>query len=282
MFSIGEFATTARVSVRVLRHYDALGLLPPAAVDPATGYRSCSAAQLGRLNRVLALKDLGLTLQQVRTVLDEEVGVQELHGMLRLRRAELAEQVAADAARLRAVEARLRTIEEEGTVGTQDVVVKDTEPVRVAELSAVAASFEPDEIGPVIQPLYGELHRRLAEAGIRPAGPGVSWYEHAGEHAEAVRVHAGVVVDAGQQARAGLEVTDLPAVRVATIVHHGPMDGVGATWQVLARWIEDSGHRPLGLGGEVYLDYCPEDPSNGVTELQIPVAPVSGGSPEGA
>ena len=278
MFSIGEFATVARVSVRMLRHYDALGLLPPAAVDPSTGYRSYSAAQLGRLNRVLALKDLGLTLQQVRVVLDEEVGAAELQGMLRLRRAELEAQVAADAARLRAVEARLRMIEEEGTMGTQDVIVKDTDPVRVAELSAVAASFEPDDIGPVIQPLYGQLHRRLAEAGIRPAGPGVSWYEHAGEaDGGAIRVHAGVVVAPHETARGGVQVTDRPAVRAATIVHHGPMEAVDATWQVLARWIEESGHRPLGLGGEVYLDYCPEDPSNGVTELQIPIAPAAAG-----
>ncbi|ABS03503.1 MerR family transcriptional regulator [Kineococcus radiotolerans] len=280
MFSIGEFATIARVSVRVLRHYDALGLLPPAAVDPATGYRSYSAAQLARLNRVLALKDLGLTLQQVRAVLDEEVGVQELHGMLRLRRAELTEQVAADTARLRAVEVRLQVIEEEGTMGTQDVIVKDTDPVRVAELSAVAASFEPDHIGPVIQPLYGELYRRLAQAGIQSAGPGVAWYEHVdggdGEEGEAVRVHAGVVVAAQEQARGGVQVTDRPGVRAATIVHHGPMDGVDATWQVLARWVADSGHRPLGLGGEVYLDYCPEDPADGVTELQIPIAPAAG------
>ncbi|GAA4988422.1 GyrI-like domain-containing protein [Kineococcus glutinatus] len=161
-------------------------------------------------------------------------------------------------------------------MGTQDVVVKDTDPVRVAELSAVAASFEPDDIGPVIQPLYGELHRRLGEAGIRPAGPGIAWYEYADGDGEAVRVHAGVVVAPHETTRGGVEVVDLPAVRAATIVHHGPMDGVDATWQVLARWIEDSGHRPLGLGGEVYLDYCPEDPSNGVTELQIPIAPETG------
>lgn len=277
MFSIGEFAALARVSVRVLRHYDALGLLPPAVVDPATGYRSYGAAQLGRLNRVLALKDLGLTLRQVRAVLDEEVGLEELRGMLRLRRAELAERVAADAARLRAVEVRLRSIEEEGTVGTQDVVVKDTDPVRVAELSAVAASFEPEAVGPVVQPLYERLHRALAEAGVRPAGPGVAWYEHEdGGDEGAVRVHAGVVVDAAQGDVGDVRVTDRPAVRVAAIVHHGPMDGVGPTWQVLARWVEDSGHRPLGLGGEVYLDYCPEDPSNGVTELQVPVAPAAG------
>ena len=279
MFSIGEFATIARVSVRMLRHYDALGLLPPAAVDPVSGYRSYSAGQLGRLNRLLALKDLGFPLQRVRAVLDEEVGLEELQGMLRLRRAELAAQVAADTARLRAVEARLRVIEEEGTMNTQDVVVKDTEPVRVAELSAVAASFEPDDIGPVIQPLYGELHRRLEEAGIRPAGPGISWYEHGGQDGGqdggAIRVHAGVVVGPQERARGGVQVTDLPAVRAATIVHHGPMEDVDATWQVLARWIEESGHRPLGLGGEVYLDYCPEDPSSGVTELQVPIAPAT-------
>ncbi|WP_323132603.1 GyrI-like domain-containing protein [Kineococcus indalonis] len=79
-----------------------------------------------------------------------------------------------------------------------------------------------------------------------------------------------------------MQVTDLPAVRAATIVHHGPMDGVDATWQLLARWIEDNGHRPLGLGGEVHLDYCPEDPSNGVTELQIPVAPAAGDPRDGS
>ena len=94
-----------------------------------------------------------------------------------------------------------------------------------------------------------------------------------------MRVHAGGVVAAQQSARGGAEVTDRPAARMATSVHHGSMDGADATWRVFARWMEDSGHRPLGLGGEVYLDYCPEDPSSGVTELQIPVAPVAAGGP---
>ena len=59
MFSIGDFARHGRVSVRMLRHYDALGLLRPAHVDPVTGYRSYRAAQLSRLNRIVALKELG-------------------------------------------------------------------------------------------------------------------------------------------------------------------------------------------------------------------------------
>ncbi|CAM5483743.1 MerR family transcriptional regulator OS=Streptomyces microflavus OX=1919 GN=Smic_47630 PE=4 SV=1 [Streptomyces microflavus] len=95
----------------MLRHYDAIGLLRPDRTDPATGYRFYGAAQLARLNRIIALKDLGFTLQQVRAVLDEQVGPEELRGMLRLRRAELAEAVAAASARLAQVEARLRSIE---------------------------------------------------------------------------------------------------------------------------------------------------------------------------
>lgn len=49
MFSIGDFAALGRVSVRMLRHYDAIGLLTPARTDPATGYRYYQADQLRRL-----------------------------------------------------------------------------------------------------------------------------------------------------------------------------------------------------------------------------------------
>jgi DNA-binding transcriptional MerR regulator len=141
MFSIGDFAKLGRVSVRMLRHYDAIGLLRPAAVDPASGYRFYNADQLRRLNRVIALKDLGFTLQQVQAILDDKVDVVELRGMLRLRRAQIEAQLADDATRLAGVEARLRMIEKEGHMGTEDVVLKEVAPLRVATLSAVAASY---------------------------------------------------------------------------------------------------------------------------------------------
>ena len=75
MFSIGDFAALGRVSPRMLRHYDAIGLLRPAVTDPATGYRHYQADQLRRLNRVIALKDLGLSLAQIADVIDDKVGV---------------------------------------------------------------------------------------------------------------------------------------------------------------------------------------------------------------
>lgn len=273
MFTIGDFARHGRVSVRMLRHYDAIGLLRPARVDPASGYRFYEAAQLARLNRVVALKDLGFTLDQVRTILDERVSTEELRGMLRLRRSELEAAVADAAARLTRVEARLRTIESEGRMPTEDVVVKSIPPVRIAELTGIADSYGPEDIGPVIQPLYGELCRRLDRAGVVPTGPGIAWYEDAPGRSGAVVVHAGLTVSAEPGESPDFSVVDLPGIeRAATVVHRGSMDGVVATAQVLARWIDAGGHRPTGYARELYLE-CPEDTADWVTELQVPIVP---------
>ena len=100
MLSIGEFARLAQVSPRMLRHDDAPGLLVPQYVDPGSGYRRYSASQLSRVNRLVALKDLGLTLEQVGPILDAKVELEELRGMLTLRRGQIADQIAADRSRL--------------------------------------------------------------------------------------------------------------------------------------------------------------------------------------
>jgi DNA-binding transcriptional MerR regulator len=269
MFGIGDFARHGRVSVRMLRHYDALGLLRPAHVDPATGYRSYEAAQLARLNRIVALKDLGFTLEQVRSILDDEVSVEELRGMLRLRRAELQSQIAADAARLAQVEARLQVIEREGAMPADDVQVKRVPAVRVAALTGLAAGFGPAAIGPVIRPLYDELFARLGRAGLAATGPAVAWYEDAPD-GEGVVVHAGVPVDA-PAGGGDVPVVDLPEFgQAATIVHRGSMEGVMATIQTLARWIDANGYRSLGYNRELYLE-SRGDRDAWVTELQEPV-----------
>ncbi|MFD8144651.1 MerR family transcriptional regulator [Streptomyces sp. NPDC059708] len=271
MFTIGDFARHGRVSVRMLRHYDATGLLRPAHVDPHNGYRHYTAAQLARLNRIIALKDLGFTLQQVHDIVDEKVGTEELRGMLRLRRAELETAVAAAGARLVQVEARLRAIESEGRMPADDVVIKSLPAVRVAELTATAGSFDPEDIGPVIGPLYDELFRRLGAAGITPTGPGVAYYEDAPEGGGRISVHAGVQVSAPLQ-DGPFRVLDLPPVeQAATIVHRGSMDTVLPSAQTLARWIDAHGYRSAGYPREINLE-CPENRDEWVTELQAPVA----------
>jgi DNA-binding transcriptional MerR regulator len=267
MFTIGDFARHGRVTVRMLRHYDGIGLLRPARVDPHSGYRGYEAAQLSRLNRIVALKDLGFTLEQVAAIIDDKVGITELRGMLRLRQAELENQLTADRARLAAVEARLQTIETEGAMPTNDVQVKKVDPVRVAEVSGVAAGFEPAAITPVINPLYEELMHRLEAAGVTPVGPPIAYYEDAPNGG--VLVHASVPVNVA--VLEGADIVDLPGMeKAATIVHHGDMDNVLQTIQTLATWIDENGHTSAGYNREVYLEIMGER-STWVTELQEPL-----------
>jgi DNA-binding transcriptional MerR regulator len=237
----------------------ATGLLRPARVDPASGYRFYEAGQLARLNRIIALKDLGFTLDQVRTMLDEQVSAEQIRGMLRLRQAGLQSQIAADTSRLAQVEARLQIIEMEGAM-----------PIRVAELTATAASLEPASITPVIQPLYQELGSRLGRAGLAPAGPAIAYYEDAPD-GDGVLVHATLPVNAGPGDGHGFTITDLPEIaQAATTVHRGSMDNVMAAIQTLARWIDDNGYRSTGYPRELYLE-CPDDQDQWVTELQEPI-----------
>jgi DNA-binding transcriptional MerR regulator len=270
MFTIGEFATIARVSVRMLRHYDALGLFVPARVEEHNGYRYYGADQLRTLNRLLALKDLGFTLEQVGRFLDEDVAVGELRGMLRLRRSELAARIEADRDRLSRVEARLRIIESEDTMSTTEVGVEPVGPVRIAAVTGRAASAESSDIGPVVQELYAELGRHVGRGAVVPAGPAVATYSPTEDGG--MRCRAGITVTGGGVPD-GVELVDLPALdAAATVVHHGAMATIGGTYQRLAVWIEENGYRTDGTAREVYLVSVPEPQENWVTEIQMPVA----------
>jgi DNA-binding transcriptional MerR regulator len=267
MFAIGDFARHGRVSVRMLRHYDSIGLLRPARVDAVTGYRSYDARQLADLNRIVALKDLGFSLEQVRTMLAKEISLVQVRAMLALRRAELESSLAEGAARLAQVEARLRSIEQGDDAPA--VVLKDLPATRMIELSSTASSFTPEDIGPVVNPLCAELGRRLPEAtAVKPTGRLTCYYETAGDE---VVVHAAVPasVDLAGELN-GLAVVDLPATRAATTVHRGRIEEVLPSWQALARWIDDNDCRSSGPARELYLD-CPDDPAQWVTELQEPI-----------
>ena len=132
MLTIGAFARLGGVSPRALRHYEGLGLLTPASIDPSTGYRYYRAAQLARVHRIQALQDLGLSLQQIRPLLAGGVSAGELTEMLVAKREELAHRVAEDTDRLDRVEARLRYIELEDDVSI-DFIIKHIPAIRVAE-----------------------------------------------------------------------------------------------------------------------------------------------------
>jgi DNA-binding transcriptional MerR regulator len=199
MISIGDFARLGRVSVRMLRHYDALGLLRPEYVDPSSGYRYYRAAQLRRLNRIVALKDLGLQLDQVRVIVDEQVTGDQLRAMLRLRQAELEAQILEGRHRLDRVQARLRLIDAEETMTHPDVITKTVPAATVVGLTATAASATQEDVGPVVGPMYPPIMQHLAAAGVTPAGPSIAYYTPGRCRSRQRRQHAPDSIPAGRE-----------------------------------------------------------------------------------
>src|SRR5215216_6104763 len=136
MFKIGEFSKLVRVPTATLRYYDQVGLLKPIEVDRFTGYRYYSVSQLPRLNRILALRGLGFSLEQIGEVLAEGLTPEQMRGMLRLRHAQIRQQLDDMQGQLVEVEVRLQQIEHEEAVPTYDVMLKEVEPLLIASIRA--------------------------------------------------------------------------------------------------------------------------------------------------
>lgn len=269
MIRIGDFSKISRVTVKTLRYYDEVGLLKPARLDQLTGYRYYTYEQLPRLNRILALKDLGFSLEEIGRLLGEDLTLEQMRGMLRLRQAEIRQQVQDEMERLRRVEVRLRQIEQEDVMSKYDIITKKVAPLKVAALRGVVP--RPPDQGR----LWHELEGYLAAHRVQPAGPCLSLYydEEYKEQDWDIEVCEPIEADLPETER--VKVRTLAGTEtMACVVHHGPFVTIGEAYDALLKWIGENDYHIVGPGREVYLREAKggnqNDPAT-LTEIQFPV-----------
>jgi DNA-binding transcriptional MerR regulator len=252
MFSIGEFARLGAVSIRTLRHYDEIGLLPPAEADPVTGYRSYSAGQLRQLNRIVALKDLGLTLGQIRQLRDG-ITVEELRGMLLLRRAQLDGELQRQRHHLLGVEARLRHIAEEDQMPADDIVVKQIPPLGVVAIAGTAPGWGPENIVPAVNRARVKFDQLRIPGLVTVSGPFMLFYEQA--DGPEVTVHVALPVAAEPaELPPPAHYRVLPAIEAAAAVRSGPAASIyPMIYQDLVAWVQAHGYQPHGPERDIWL-----------------------------
>ncbi len=285
MLKIGDFSQLGQVSVRTLHHYDERGLLKPARIDDWTGYRFYAVEQLPRLNRILALKDLGFSLDQIGGLVDD-VPAEQLRGMLALKQAEIERQLTEGRTRLLRVEARLRQIEQEGEPSPYEVVLKKTAPQTIASTRTTVPTLE--DMPTFRCDLYDELYGSLERRRVEPGTPEFALY-HTVEYLErdidmeaAVAV-AGVPEGSEDGADDRLAFRELPAVReMASVVHEGSAWEIPQAITALFGWIGANGYATAGPYRELHLygrenDLFRADSANVdsiLVEIQVPVRPV--------
>ena len=275
MIKIGEFSKLAQVPIATLRYYDQMGLLKPINVDSFTGYRYYTISQLPALNRILALKGLGFSLEQIAEVLDEGLTPEQMRGMLRLRHAQINQQLGEMQSQLLEVEVRLQQIEREDRLSPYDVILKQVEPQLVASVRTIL----PDHgaVGMLFKEVYEALGEHVEAAlGPNPGQGGqtlVLWYDTEFKETD-VDGAAAFFVNCPAPDNGRMRVHELPAATMATTIHHGPYNRINEAHEALITWIDANNYRIVGADREIYLyNRTPirrDDPTY-ITEIQYPV-----------
>lgn len=274
MFQIGEFSKIAQVSGRLLRYYDEIGLLSPSAIDPQTGYRYYSASQLPRLNRILVLKELGLSLDQIARLLDQNTTVDEIRGMLLLRQAQIEQSIKEEMTRLRSLEGRLDQIAAFGRVLEPDVVLKSIPAQKFLALREVLPNLSARRH--LVQSISLGIARKVAPHSFG----NIAIVTHSLSYdPEALDLEIGAIITgkAPETIRLPQErvltMRELPAVdTMATYVYKGPISDLHRGHSTLGTWIEQQNWYIIGGGREILLQTSGFDEGDGVmVEVQFPV-----------
>jgi DNA-binding transcriptional MerR regulator len=259
LLKIGDFSQLAQVSTRTLRHYDQLGLLKPVQVDQFSDYRFYALDQLPRLNRILALKDLGLSLEQIAELIVQPVSANRLHALLDARQNQIEQGLREQQAQLMRVRARLRQIEREDQPTEIDVVLQPAEPMLVLAARRIVPSMR--EVLAHRRALYDQTYAWLAQHAIHPQ-PGnnaeMMMYHNDEYVEENVDIEAAVALDDDEleptRLSELLSIRELPAcASMATTVHHGTLFAARETLTALYIWIGENGYTSIGPCREVHL-----------------------------
>jgi DNA-binding transcriptional MerR regulator len=274
MLKIGDFSRLTQVPIKTLRYYDETGLLKPAEVDRFTGYRYYALDQLPRLIRILVLKDLGFSLDQIAHMLNEDLKTDEIRGMLRLKQMELQQHVENAQARLTRLEIRLRQIEMEDKMPDNEVVLKMIEPQRVLSNRQIVATAAE------IPRFFNEVKAALQKHHIKSIGAWIVMYHHPGYREVDLDIEVAIPVDViapdsialanGRQ----MTLRVIPAIaRVASTLLRGNYSDLGKIYMALNAYIHAHGHNYLGPAREIYLrgPSDTDDPAQYLTEVQYPV-----------
>jgi len=268
MLKIGDFSRLSRVSVKALRYYDEIGLLKPVSVDQFSGYRYYSAEQLPRLNRILILKEMGLSLEEVAVLAAEDMPQSKITELLKAKQAELSQRLNDDRSRLAQLEQLLDTITKEGTMPAYSVTIKKLEAQKVASVRSIIPTYSD------VTKLFGELFSQIGRFQSNFAGAPVGIYHDTEFKERDTDVEIAMPIRGDITVTGRLKVRELPAIAsAACTIHKGSFDQVGDAYKALMSWIEANRYQMAGPAREVYLQGPGPgvDPSSYVTEIQLPV-----------
>jgi len=280
MFRIGEFSKLSGLSADTLYHYEQKGILSPASIDGATGYRSYDAAQLVAVNKILALKDAGFSLDEIAVLFRDEIPIQPLIGMLEAKALTLESSLRNETDRLERLRTNIFLIKNGGIPHMNDITIKRVEPILIASIRKTVARSAFDDN---LEQMWPAVNDYIEAKGGKTVIPCMMLY-HAG-HEDVRDLNLGydekiLDIEVAEPVASSFEgggevvVYSLPAVeKMACVVHNGSFSTIGSTFTRLYEWMRQNQYRADGPLREIYHKggWVTENPDEYVTELQVPI-----------
>ena len=267
LLAIGAFSRASSLSIKALRVYHEAGILVPARVDPFTGYRTYHSSQLIDAAVIARLRSLDLPLDEVRRVVlarDPDVTSAVLTAHESAMRARLAE---------------VQRIVVELHEGRYDPAVHT--PVHLRDQPhqhtlAVRGQVDDDTFAQVLDTAHAQLSDLAQQLGVAPIGSFAALYppEITDDGLDDIEAYLPIPGPVAVPRSSGVVLSEVPATRVAVLVHAGSYDTISDTYRRLGSWVaEHAVHRPMHVR-EVYAVGAAEtgDPDRFRTEIQWPVA----------
>ena len=269
MLKIGDFSKLSRVSIRMLRHYDEIGLLTPAMTDAFTGYRYYCEEQLPVIGRITALKDMGFGLSAIKELLVCYDDRETLDRYLLPRQRELQEVLAETQRRLRLLDTARERLRKDENAMNYNVTLKTLPARRVASVRMTIPSYDCEGM------LWSYLVSETASMNLAADDPCYcSATFHDQEHKESdVDVEIQKTVRGDYPDTEHVRFKAMPPVTFASATYQGSYDKIGEVNAAVATWVRDNGYIYDGPAFFIY-HVSPHETSNPeelVTEICYPV-----------
>ncbi|MBU5427023.1 MerR family transcriptional regulator [Tissierella pigra] len=269
MLKIGDFSKLSMISIRMLRHYDEIGLLIPESIDDFTGYRYYSEAQLPLAGRINALKDMGFSLASVSKILKSYENPQALKEYLLLKQTEIQEQAEEIHRRLLLIETTIQRLGKDDKTMNYNVTLKELPERYVASVRKIIPNYEQEGM------LWNILMEETASLHMQDGDPCYTLaIFHDGEYKESnVDIEVQKSVRGNYKDTENVKFKTVAPIQIASATYKGSYDQVIEVNEAVANWIRDNGYEFNGLSFCIYhvSPYETQNPEELVTEVCYPV-----------
>lgn len=269
MFKIGEFSKINQVTVKTLRHYDEIGLLKPAEVDEITGYRMYSTAQLPDIQRIISLKNLGLSLNEIKEMLVDKAKFEQVVIALEKRQIGLEKEIGERAYQLKMLQTYLSLVRKDKNMSVH-IVIKELPAIKVVAMRKIIKNY--DDLGQQM-PIFGRI---MEKHGVKCAKSDYCfnlYHNHEFRETDIDVEMCQEVMELKEDAD-GVEYRELMVVPMAAcLFHKGSYRTIGQSYAQLMQWVEENDYELVGEIRESYIDgmWNKENEVDWLTELQAPV-----------